>query len=284
MGVINQFKTAILLGLLSALLLWIGSFWGQSGLITALIFAAIMNIGSFYFSDKIVLALYRAKVIAEKDNPKLYHIVKEVTQKAGLPMPKVCVIPAGHANAFAVGRNPKNSAVACTLGILELLDEEELKGVIAHEVAHIKNRDTLIAAIAATIASVISFIAMMARFAAIFGGGRNTERKGNALELIVLAILTPLIATLIQLAISRSREFIADETGARLVRNPNGLARALQKLEKSTHAHPFGVSAVTESTAHLFISSPFSARGFLTLFSTHPRTEERVKRLKAIRI
>ncbi|MBI2139998.1 zinc metalloprotease HtpX [Candidatus Woesearchaeota archaeon] len=279
----NQFKTVILLGLMTALLLWVGSFWGQNGLIIALAFAMLLNIGSFWFSDRIVLRLYRAKEVTDK-NSKLYTIVKEISQKAAIPMPKVYIVPGNFANAFATGRSPKHAAVAATQGILDLLDEGELKGVIAHEIAHIKNRDTLIATVAATIASVISFIAMMARFAALFGGygGRDRDRGGSGLELLVLAILTPLIATVIQLAISRSREYLADATGAKILRNPSGLADALLKLDKNVAHHPLGVSSSTEATAHLFISPPFSFKGFLTLFSTHPRTEERVRKLRAM--
>ncbi|MBI2548330.1 zinc metalloprotease HtpX [Candidatus Woesearchaeota archaeon] len=277
----NQFKTFILLSFLTALMLWIGSLWGTSGLIIGLVFALVLNVGSYFFSDKIVLLMYRAKQVTEAKEPQLYHIVKEVTTLAGIPMPKIYIIPSSTPNAFATGRNPKHAAVACTEGILKLLTKEELKGVIAHEVAHIKNRDILIQTIAATIAGVISYVAMMARWSAIFGFG-DRDRDSNLLELLVLAILTPIIATLIQLAISRSREYIADETGARTIRNPKSLASALAKLEKGIQHDPmhFGSPA----TSSLFIANPFNAKGFTNLLSTHPPMEERIKRLEAMKV
>lgn len=281
MSIKNQFKTVILLGLLTALLLWIGSFWGQSGLLFALIFSIIMNFVAYWFSDKIALAIYRAKPVTEKEAPKLYKIVREVSKLANIPMPKIYVIPAPYANAFATGRNPKHAAVAATQGILELLNEEELKGVIAHEVSHIKNRDILIQSVAAVIAGVISYIAMMARYAAIFGGDRD-RKGGSGLELIVLAILTPILATLIRLAISRSREYFADESGAKLLRNGNGLASALEKLDKSTQHIALMPTSQAQATAHMFITNPFRGKSFLHLFLTHPSTESRVKRLRNI--
>lgn len=278
----NQFKTFILLAFLTALMLWIGSLWGTSGLVIGLVFALLLNVGSYFFSDKIVLAMYRAKEVTETKEPQLYKIVKEVTTLAGIPMPKVYIIPSTTPNAFATGRNPKHAAVACTEGILKLLTKEELKGVIAHEVAHIKNRDILIQTIAATIAGVISYVAMMARWSAIFGGFGDRDRDGNFLELLLLAIITPLIAMLIQLAISRSREYIADETGARTISNPKSLASALAKLENGIRHDPmhFGSPA----TSSLFIANPFNAKGFVTLLSTHPPMEERIKRLEAMKV
>ncbi|MBI2650414.1 zinc metalloprotease HtpX [Candidatus Woesearchaeota archaeon] len=281
MAIKNQVKTAVLLAMLTALLLWIGSFFGRAGLAFAAIFVGIMNIGSYWFSDKIVLWMYRAKEAKQSEYPKLYKVVKEVAKLSGLPMPKVYVVPSEQSNAFACGRSPKHSAVACTEGILKLMTEEELKGVLAHEFAHIKNRDILISTVVGTIAGVISYIGVMARWSAIFGGfGGDRDRGNNLLQLIILGIITPLIATLIQLAISRSREYIADETGTKIIKNPLGLASALEKLEEDGKRHPmrFGNPA----TAHLFISNPFRSIGFLKLFSTHPPVPERVKRLRAM--
>lgn len=279
----NQIKTAILLALLTALLLWIGSFWGKSGLILGLAFALIINFGSYFFSDKIVLAMYRAKEVKENDQPRLYKLVKEVVHLANMPMPKVYIIPTSTPNAFATGRNPKHSAVACTNGILQMLNDSELKGVIAHEISHIKNRDILIQTIAATIAGVISYIAFVARFSAIFGGfGGDRRGSGNLITLLVLAIVTPLVAMIIQLAISRSREYLADETGARLIHSSSGLASALEKLEQGIKHNPlrFGNNA----TSSLFIVNPFKASTLLTLLSTHPSTQERIKRLKKLNL
>ena len=282
MTIKNQLKTAVLLALLTAILLWIGSFFGRAGLIFALIFVGLMNFGSYWFSDKIVLWMYRAKEAKQSEYPKLYKVVKEVAKLSGLPMPKVYVIPSEQSNAFATGRNKNHAAVACTEGIMKLMNEDELKGVIAHEFAHIKNRDILISTIVGAIAGVISYIGVMARWSAIFGGfGGDRDRGNSLLQLIILGIVTPLIATLIQLAISRSREYIADETGARIVKNPLGLASALEKLEEDGKRYPmrFGSPA----TAHLFISNPFRSVGFLKLFSTHPPVPLRVKRLKEMK-
>ena len=277
--VVNQIKTVILLGALTALLLWVGQLvGGASGLTIAFAFAIIMNVGSYWFSDKIVLKMYKAKQINESDNPRLFRIVKEVVEKANVPMPKVYIIPSDASNAFATGRNPKHAAVAATQGILNLLDDEELKGVMAHEIAHVKNRDILISTIAATIAGVITYVAFMARFAAIFGGFGGRDRGGNIVSLLVLAIVTPLIAMVIQLAISRSREYLADATGAKIVQNSNGLASALEKLHNDSSKHPLRFG--NRSTAHLFISNPFRARGMMALLSTHPPMNTRVQKLK----
>jgi heat shock protein HtpX len=282
MGVIqNQLKTVILLSLLTALLMFAGRLiGGNSGLIIGLAFAIIMNFGSYWFSDKIVLMMYKAKKVTKKEAPQLYDIVKEVSQKAQLPMPKVYIIPTQTPNAFATGRNPKHAAVAATIGILDLLTKDELKGVIAHEMAHVKNRDILIQTVAATIAGVISYIATMAQWAAIFGG--RDDNKGNGIQLLVLAILTPIIATIIQLAISRSREYIADESGARIIQDSKSLASALKKLEAGVKAHPLGFG--NTATSSLFITNPFNARGMINLFSTHPPIDERVKRLKEMKL
>lgn len=277
----NQIKTVILLAVLTALLLWVGSLFGTGGFIFALIFVLIMNFGSYWFSDKIVLWMYKAKETNEKDNPRLYKIVREVSKLANVPMPKVYIIPTNSPNAFATGRGPKHAAVAATEGILNLLSDDELKGVIAHEFAHIKNRDILISTIAGTIAGVIGYIAAMARWSAIFGSRDDDNRGGNLISLLILGILTPIIATLIQLAISRSREYLADEFGAKFVRNGNHLATALEKIEKNIDVRPlrFGNTA----TAHLFIANPFRGQAFLALFMTHPPTKERVMRLNEMR-
>jgi heat shock protein HtpX len=283
MAIMNQLKTVLLLGLLTGLLLGIGAFWGTSGLIIALIFSIIMNASAYWFSDKIALAMYSAKPVTEKEAPKLYKIVREVSQNAGIPMPKVFLINAPFSNAFATGRSPKHAAVAVTQGILDLLNDNELKGVIAHEVSHIKNNDILIASVAATIAGVISFIATMAQWAAIFGGSRDDEGGSGIIGLIVLAILTPIIATMIQLAISRSREYIADASGAKLMHSGEGLASALLKLDEATKHISLRPTPQTQTTSHLFISNPFTGKGVISLFMTHPSTEERVKRLRAFR-
>lgn len=279
MAIKNQLKTVLLLGLLTGILLWIGSFWGQSGLLFALIFSIIMNFVAYWFSDKIALAIYRAKPVTEKEAPKLYKIVRDVSKLAKIPMPRIYIIPAPYANAFATGRNPKHAAVAFTQGILTLLNDDELKGVIAHEVSHITNKDILIQSVAAVIAGVISYIAMMARYATIFGGDRD-RKGGSGLELLILAILTPILATLIRLAISRSREYFADESGAKLVRNGDGLANALEKLDKSTQHISLMPSSQAQATAHMFITNPFRGKSFLHLFLTHPPIESRAKRLR----
>lgn len=287
MNIKNQLKTILLLGGLTGLFLLIGALaGGRTGLTIALIFAGGMNFVSYWWSDKIVLWMYRAKEADKKKYPQLYSIIKEIATKAHLPMPKVYIIDTPQSNAFATGRNPQHAAVAVTAGIMQLLEEKELRGVLAHEMGHVKNRDILISTIAATIAGVISYIAMMARWAAIFGGMNRDRENGNSniLELLVLAIVAPIMAMIIQLAISRSREYLADETGAKLSNDPLALASALQKIEKSVHNHPFARMGKTEATAHMFISNPLKASAFLELFSTHPSTENRVKRLKEMRL
>ena len=283
MGLKNQIKTVILLGLLTGLLLWVGYLIGGiSGMTVGLIFALIMNFGSYWFSDKIVLGIYKAKKASKKDYPELHKMVEEIAKEAAIPKPKVYIIPSETPNAFATGRNPKHAVVAVTQGILKILNKDELKGVVGHEMAHVANRDTLITTIAATIAGVISYVAFMARFAAIFGGGRDSEGAGNILSLLVLAIITPLIAALLQLALSRSREFLADEKGARLSKQPIGLANALQKMEQITKMRP--MKGGNPATSSLFIVNPFSARGFANLFSTHPPVSERIRRLQSMNI
>ena len=276
----NQIKTELLWGILTGLLLFVGHILGgTTGLTTAFIFAILMNFGTYWFSDKIVLTMYRAKQVDK--NHQLYILVEDVAKDAKVPIPKVYTIPTSNLNAFATGRSPKKAAVVATEGIIQNLTKEELKGVMAHELAHVKNRDTLIATIAATIAGIISYLAYMTRFAAIFGGSRDRD-SGDLFAMLGLAILTPIIATIIQLAISRSREYIADEIGARFIKNPEALARALEKLETYNKSRPltFGSPA----TSSLFIINPFRGQAILNLLSTHPPVIERVKRLRALKI
>lgn len=286
MDIKNQVKTALLLGGLTGILLLIGGFaGGKTGLLVALLFAGGLNFVSYWWSDKIVLAIYRAKEADKSQYPQLYSMVSEITQSAKLPMPKIYVIDSAQANAFATGRNPKHAAVAATTGILKLLNKNELKGVLAHELSHIQNRDILISSIAATIAGIISYIAMMARWGAIFGGfGRDGDNKNNVIELLVLAVIAPIMAMIIQFAISRSREYLADETGAKLVRDPFSLASALEKIEANVNQNPFQRMGTTDATAHLFIHNPFKGKSLLHLFSTHPPTAERVKRLRNMKL
>ena len=280
MAIKNQLKTAVLLALLTALFLWIGGLFGKTGFIFAIIFVGLMNIGSYWFSDKIVLWMYRAKEAKQSDYPKLHKVVKEVARLSGLPMPKVYVIPTNSPNAFATGRNKNHAAVAATEGILKILSEEELRGVIAHEFAHVKNRDILISTVAGTIAGIISYISNMFMWSAMFGSD-DDNRGGNAISLLALAIITPIIASLIQLAISRSREYLADDTGAKTIKNGNALADALEKIEKNVDINPMRFG--NQSAAHLFISNPFRGGNFIKLFMTHPSTAERTKRLRAMR-
>jgi heat shock protein HtpX len=277
----NALKTAFLLTLLTLLFVFIGQLvGGKSGMIVALIFAAVMNLTTYWFSDKIVLAMYRAQPIKESDHPRLYSLVRQIATKAGLPMPKVYIIPTQTPNAFATGRNPKHAAVAVTAGILKILDEDELEGVISHEMAHVRNRDILTGSIVATVAGAISVLAYMAQWGAILGGygGRDNEgRGGGGLGLLIMAIVAPLAALLIQMAISRSREYSADQTGAKISHKPLSLANALRKLEYASRRMPLEANP---STAHLFIVNPLSGKGMAGLFSTHPPVEERVARLE----
>ena len=282
----NSFKTAILLSALTALILIIGEvFGGRQGLIIAFIFALIMNGGSYWFSDKIVLSLYRAREIKYEDAPDLHRMVEGLAQQAEIPKPRIYLMPSQNPNAFATGRNPDHAVVAVTEGILRLLNEDELQGVLSHELSHIKNRDILIGSIAATLAGVIMMLASMARWAALFGGlGRDDDdRGGGIIGLIAMSVLAPIAAMLIQFAISRSREYLADETGARVSKNPLGLARALEKLTMASQRIPMEAGPPTaQATAHMFIVNPFSRRSLMSLFSTHPSTEERIKRLRAM--
>lgn len=272
----NGLKTALLLGLMSGLLLLIGDLLGGSnGLVMAFGFAVLMNFASYWFSDKIVLKMYRAQPVGP-EHP-LFRITERLAQRAGLPMPKVYVIPDMSPNAFATGRDPSHAAVAATEGILRVLNENQLEGVIAHELSHVKHRDILISSVAATIAAAIMMVARIAQYAALFGGGgRDDDNRGNPIGLLLTVILAPLAAMLIQAAISRSREFAADEGAARLAGNPYGLVEALKTIESVAKRVPLDANP---ATAHMFIIKPFSVSGLLSLFSTHPPTEERIKAL-----
>ena len=279
----NMFKTALLLAVLTALLVLIGgAIGGQQGMLVAFFFALVMNLATYWFSDKIVLAMYGAQPIEETQAPALYRIVRTLATRAQIPMPRVYLIPSEAPNAFATGRNPQHAAVAVTEGIMRILDAEELEGVLAHELSHVKNRDVLIATIAATLAGAITYLAHMAQWAAIFGGRRDDEEEGGGVfGALLMAILAPFAAMLIQLAVSRAREFQADATGARLAGKPSGLAKALEKLEMASQAIPMNA---TPATAHLFIVNPLSGRSLLRLFSTHPPIEERIARLRSMRV
>ena len=269
----NVIKTAFLLGALSALFLLIGQWLGGSqGMIAGFMFAVVMNFASYWFSDKIVLSMYRAKEVGP--DHRLYRTVATLAARANLPMPKVYIIPEASPNAFATGRNPQHAAVAATEGILSILDERELEGVIAHELAHVKHRDILISSIAATLAAAIM---MVARFAMFFGGGNRDDRDGvNPVTAIGMMILAPLAAALIQMAISRAREYDADAGGAAIAGSPHGLVNALRKLESASKVVPL---AANPATAHMFIIKPFSAGGLASIFRTHPPTEKRIQAL-----
>ncbi len=274
----NTLKTAFLLTLLTGLFLFIGGMLGgKAGMTIAFTFALLMNFGSYFFSDKIALSMYRAKEVTKEEAPELYEIVEFLTQRANLPMPKLYIIPQEAPNAFATGRNPSHSAVAVTEGALRLLSKEELMGVLGHELGHIKHRDILISTIASTIASTIMFVADMIKWAAIFGGLGRDDEDSNPIVLIAMAIIAPFAAMLIQLAISRSREYDADKAGAEYSGNPLFLANALEKLDAYARNLPFRGSPATEN---LFIVNPFKGKNFMSLFSTHPPIEERIKRLK----
>ena len=279
----NSFKTALLLGLLTGIILGIGQlFGGSQGLVIAFVFALLINFGSYWFSDKIVLAMYHAREVSGDDAPELYRTVQNLTVRAQLPMPRLYVIPSESPNAFATGRDPQHAAVAVTEGILRIMNREELEGVIAHELSHVKNRDILIGTIAATLAGVVMMLANMARWAAIFGVGRSErdeEGGGGVLGLILMSVLAPIAAMMIQMAISRSREFLADATGAKIAGNPLGLASALAKLARASEMVPL---EARPETAHMFIVSPLTGGSFLSLFSTHPPVEERIARLRAM--
>jgi heat shock protein HtpX len=279
----NIVKTGLLLGALTGLLMLIGGYFGgQQGVVIAFIFAMVMNFGSYWFSDKLILRMYKAQEVSESQAPELYAMVKDLALKASLPMPKVYIIPEDTPNAFATGRNEHHAVVAVTEGILRILNRDELEGVIAHELTHIKNRDMLIGSIAATLAGAIVMLANMAQWAAIFGGASrdNDEEGGGIVGLIFMAILAPIAATIIQMAISRSREYLADEGGAKVSKKPYGLAGALEKLSRASQAVPMDANP---STAHMFIVNPLSGKSLMNLFSTHPPVEERIARLKSMR-
>lgn len=274
-------RTTLLLGALTGLIMAIGQWLGGShGLVIAFVFAALMNLGSYWFSDKIVLAMYRARAVSEAEAPMLYRIVHNLAVRARMPMPRLYIIPSESPNAFATGRNPQHAAVAVTEGILRLMNERELTGVLAHELAHVQNRDILISSIAATLAGVVMMVADMARWAAFFGGMQRDEREGEGgsiIGLIAMSILAPIAAMIIQMAISRTREYEADATGARISGDPLGLASALSKLGMAVERIPLDASP---QTSHLFIVNPLSGRSFMQLFSTHPPLEERIARLR----
>ena len=276
----NALKTALLLGLLTGFMILVGDWLGgQHGMVVALVIAAIMNFVSYFFSDKIALMSYRAQPVTREELPRVYAVVERITQRQGLPMPKIYVIPTESPNAFATGRNPSHASVAVTQGILQLLDDEELEGVLAHELGHVRNRDILISSIAATLAGAITILARMAYWGALFGGmgGRDREdRGGGGIGALFMLILAPISAALIQLAVSRSREYQADETGAHFTGNPYALARALQKLDAYSKRIPMVASP---STAHLFIVQPLVGMDFASLFSTHPPIRKRIERL-----
>jgi heat shock protein HtpX len=278
----NIVKTGVLLGALTGLLMLIGGYFGgQHGVVIAFIFAMVMNFGSYWFSDKLILRMYKAREVSENQAPELYDMVKNLALRASLPMPKVYIIPEATPNAFATGRNEHHAVVAVTEGILKILNRDELEGVIAHELAHIKNRDMLIGSIAATLAGAIVMLAHMAQWAAIFGGrDSDDEGGGGIVGLIVMAILAPIAASIIQMAISRSREYLADERGATISKKPYGLAGALEKLSLASRAAPMDAHP---STAHMFIVNPLTGKTLMNLFSTHPPIEERIARLKRMR-
>jgi len=275
----RMIRTTLLLAGLTGLMLLIGgALGGSSGMLLALLISLVMNIGTYWYSDKIVLRLYNAKEVTISDSPELFRIVQGLVDRAGIPMPKVYIVNTPMPNAFATGRNPKHAAVAVTTGILKILNRDELEGVLAHELAHVKNRDTLISAMAATIAGVVTFMANMAQWSLIFGGG-NDDNGNNIIGILATIILAPIAALIIQLAISRGREFGADEGGARICGKPLALASALAKLENAANSVRVDVNP---STAHMFIVNPLKRGYIASLFSTHPKTEERIKRLTAM--
>jgi heat shock protein HtpX len=282
----NLIKTGFLLVVLTCLLILIGgAVGGRQGMAIAFVMALVMNVGSYWFSDRIVLGMYGARAVTEAEAPQLYRIVRQLAAEAHIPVPPIYLIQDDSPNAFATGRNPQHAAVAVTEGILRIMNEEELRGVLAHELSHVKNRDTLIMTIAATIAGAITYLAQMAQWAAIFGGGRRSDDEGggggSAIGALLMAILAPFAAMLIQMAISRSREYQADASGAQLCHRASGLAQALQKLDMASRQVPM---EATPATAHLFIVNPLTAGGLSTLFSTHPPIEERIARLRAMRL
>ncbi len=279
----NIFKTGLLLAVLTAMLVLIGgALGGEQGMILAFFFAVAMNFFSYWFSDKIVLSMYGAQPIEESQAPMLYAMVRRLATRAQIPMPRVYLIPSDTPNAFATGRSPEHSAVAVTEGIMRILDQDELEGVLAHELSHVKNRDVLISTLAATLAGAITYLAHMAQWAAMFGGRRDDDEGGsNPIAMIAMAIVAPIAAMLVQMAVSRAREYQADATGARLAGRTWGLAKALEKLQMAQQVAPMNANP---ATAHLFIVNPLSGQALMNLFSTHPPLEQRVARLRAMKI
>jgi heat shock protein HtpX len=280
----NTLKTGLLLAVLTALFLLIGdAVGGQNGMVMAFGLAVLMNFGAYWFSDKIVLRMYGAREVSEAEAPQLHAAVRRLSLAAGVPMPKVYIIPTDSPNAFATGRNPEHAAVAATEGILRMLSADELEGVLAHEMAHVRNRDILIGTVAATLAGAVMMLARFAQFAAIFGGGGRDrdDDRGGLLGMLFLAIVAPIGAMLIQMAVSRSREYLADESGAKFCGKPLSLARALEKISGVSREVPMDA---TPATAHMFIVSPLTGGGLLSLFSTHPPVEKRVERLRAMAV
>lgn len=280
----NTVKTTLLLGGLTGLLVVFGDYFGGTqGMVIAFLFALLMNFGSYWYSDKIVLRMYRAREVTEAEAPELVGMVRSLSQRAQLPMPKVYIVPTEAPNAFATGRDPQHAAVAVTEGILRIMNHEQLEGVLAHELGHVKNRDTLISAVAATLAGVIMMLAYMARWAAIFGGlgGRDDDEGGGILGLLAMSLLAPIAAVIIQMAISRTREFQADATAGRLTKKPYALASALERLHMAAERVPLNANP---ATSHLFIVNPLSGRSLFRFFSTHPPVEERVRRLQALQV
>jgi len=277
----SQIKTALLLGLLTVLILAVGqALGGRGGLVIAFVFAMLMNVGSYWFSDKIVLSMYGAQELAPGDAPALHTMVEELARNAGIPKPRVMIVPQEAPNAFATGRNPEHGVVAVTEGILRVLSPEELRGVLAHEIGHIRNRDILVQSIAAVLGGVVMMLANMAQWAAIFGGGSRDNEEGGGTGLLgglLVAILAPIAASLIQMAISRSREYLADATGAQISGAPLALAGALGKLDAYARQIPMQANPATEN---MFIVNPFSGMSMASLFSTHPSTEDRIRRLR----
>lgn len=275
-------KTFLLMAILTVVFVVFGGILGgESGLIMAFGFAIILNFFSFWFSDKLAIKMTKSRPLTEEEAPKLHKIIKDLSDKAGLPMPKVYVTPSSQPNAFATGRNPKNAAIALTEGIIRLLDKDELEGVIAHELSHIKNRDTLISTLAAVMAGALAFMARMGRFRMLFGGRRSRSGGGLAVLVQILAIIfAPLAALIVKMAISRTREYKADETAAGITGNPDGLANALRKMERQAKGNPMEIN---EATSHMFIINPFSGEGMSKLFSTHPATEDRIAKLEGLK-
>lgn len=278
----NTMKTFLLMGLLTVILVVLGNLiGGQSGMLMAFVIAVVMNFGTYWFSDKVVLKMYNARELNETDNPKLFQMIRDLTGRADLPMPRIYLIPNEQPNAFATGRNPAHAAVAVTEGILRSLTPEQLRGVISHELAHVKHRDILIGTVAATVAGAISMLASMAQWGMMFGGGRSSSDRegGNPIAGLIMMIVAPIAAMMIQMAISRSREFEADRGGAEISGDPLSLANALRRLEQKVAQIPMQASP---ATAHMFIVSPLTGGGLAKLFSTHPPMEERIARLEAM--